>query len=330
MLKNSLLCYIAVASSLPIVTVAISPLYSKVKELLKSKEKKRIEQIQLNFCYVIRELKLVNSIGEYPKDLTIKFIDHGFELQFNIAGICSYKVIESNVDFIANTFGAVQIITENSKGIVKLVIFMEELEQLDYKKYILSPTTLLCGYNYNGFITVDMLKVPHMLIAGLSGQGKSRMVNYMLNNLIDSDIVVLNGFEEDYKGFNLIHGTKEIEEYLKQLLEDKSKRDKPLYIVLEEMQGLSSNSSIAKLCKELLSYGRHYNIYCIGIIQIATKENCKFKDLFNCRLTYKQCDSSAYSVCLGVSVDKDLKQREFYLYGANGVDRQFIRIKFLL
>lgn len=127
--------------------------------------------------------------------------------------------------------------------------------------------------------------------------------------------------QRDYKEFNLINEHKEIEAYLKAILEDKIVRKKTLYIVLEEMQGLNNNKKIADLCKELLSYGRHYNIFVVGIIQIATKENCKFKDLFNCRITFKQMDSSAYSVCLSVGVEKDLRQREFYLYAENGLQK---------
>lgn len=291
----------------------------KLKEYFR--QKRRIKNIKYAFAGVVLELKLYNSQDEYPSDLNIKFIEYGFTLDFKINGICDYSKIENNLNFIKDCFGAVQVESSNNRGVVTLRVFEKELEEKDYIKYILPATTLLCGYNYKGFITVDMLKAPHILVAGLSGNGKSRMVNYMLNNLIDADIVVLNGFEEDYKGFRLIHGTKEIEDYLKAILEDKTKRKRPFYVVLEEMQGLNSNKKIADLCKELLSYGRHYNIFVIGIIQIATKENCKFKDLFNSRLTFKQNDTSAYSVCLGVTVDKELRQREFYLYAEEGLLR---------
>ena len=291
----------------------------KLKEYFKHKRK--IKLIKQNFEKVVRELQLFNSLGEYPSDLGIRFIDYGYQLSFNIAGICDYSKLEKSKNFIADVLGAVQLETENQTGTVKLKVYTENLKELDYKNQLLAPKTLLLGYNYDGYLTVDFERVPHLLIAGLSGNGKSRMVNYMINNITRADIVVLNGYEKDYKGFMLINGQSEIEVYLKSILEDNKIRDKPLYIVLEELQAISTNKKLGSLCKELLSYGRHKNIWCIGIIQIATKQNCTFKDLFNSRLTFKQIDSSAYQVCLGVPVDKDLKFREFYLYGDNGVQK---------
>lgn len=285
------------------------------------KQRKLLKFIKQKFKTVIRELKLINSLKEYPVNLKVKFIECGYILNFNISGICDYSKIENNFNFIRDCFAAIHVEAENNKGIVTLRIYKEELEELNYRKYILNNTELLLGYNYNNVITVDMILSPHLLVAGLSGNGKSRMVNYILCNLIDADITILNGFEEDYKNFNLIYSHNQIENYLSGLLENKTRRQRPLYIILEELQGLSSNKKISALCKELLSFGRHYNIFVIGIIQIATKENCKFKDLFNSRLTFKQNDNSAYSVCLGITVDKDLKQREFYVYANNGLEK---------
>ena len=189
---------------------------------------------------------------------------------------------------------------------------------LDYKQVQLQDRELLLGYNQQGYIIADMGKYPHLLISGLSNQGKSKMVNYMLKNLEDrANILVLNGFKEDYRGFTLVQGTKAIQRRIEAILKDKEIRIKPLYLILEEMQSISKDKKLQEQLKELLSMGRHYNIYCIGIIQNATKENCSFKDLFNCRCSFRQIDSSSYQVCLGTSVEKGLEQREFYFLDSN-------------
>ena len=189
---------------------------------------------------------------------------------------------------------------------------------LDYKQVQLQDRELLLGYNQQGYIIADMGKYPHLLISGLSNQGKSKMVNYMLKNLEDrANILVLNGFKEDYRGFTLVQGTKAIQRRIEAILKDKEIRSKPLYLILEEMQSISKDKKLQEQLKELLSMGRHYNIYCIGIIQNATKENCIFKDLFNCRCSFRQIDSSSYQVCLGTSVEKGLEQREFYFLDSN-------------
>lgn len=191
-------------------------------------------------------------------------------------------------------------------------------EFLDYKQVQLQDRELLLGYNQEGYIIADMGKYPHLLISGLSNQGKSKMVNYMLKNLEDrANILVLNGFKEDYRGFTLVQGTKAIQRRIEAILKDKEIRSKPLYLILEEMQSISKDKKLQEQLKELLSMGRHYNIYCIGIIQNATKENCSFKDLFNCRCSFRQIDSSSYQVCLGTNVEKGLEQREFYFLDSN-------------
>ena len=186
-------------------------------------------------------------------------------------------------------------------------------EYLNYEPVELSGYELLLGYSQEGYIIADMSKYPHLLISGLSNQGKSKMVNYMLKNISDkADILVLNGFKEDYKGFVLIQDIKSIERRIGTIIAPLKKRKRPLYLVIEEMQVISKNKKLQEQFKELLSVGRHYNIFVIGIIQNATKENCSFKDLFNCRCSFRQIDTSSYMVALGTSVEKGLEQREFY------------------
>lgn len=186
-------------------------------------------------------------------------------------------------------------------------------EYLNYKPVELTSYELLLGYGQEGYIIANMSKYPHLLISGLSNQGKSKMVNYMLKNISDkADILVLNGFKEDYKEFVLIHDIKSIERRIGTIVAPLKKRKRPLYLVIEEMQVISKNKRLQEQLKELLSIGRHYNIFVIGIIQNATKENCSFKDLFNCRCSFRQIDTSSYMVALGTSVEKGLEQREFY------------------
>lgn len=202
-------------------------------------------------------------------------------------------------------------------GVLTLSIYKPQ-DFLDYKQVQLQDRELLLGYNQQGYIIADMGKYPHLLISGLSNQGKSKMIYYMLKNLEDrANILILNGFKEDYRGFTLVQGIKAIQRRIEAILKDKEIRIKPLYLILEEMQSISKDKKLQEQLKELLSMGRHYNIYCIGIIQNATKENCSFKDLFNCRCSFRQIDNSSYSVCLGTSVEKGLEQREFYFLDSN-------------
>ena len=184
-----------------------------------------------------------------------------------------------------------------------------------YKKINLDEYTLLAGYNVHGKITIDMRVTPHLLITGLSGQGKSRCLKAMLKNMQDkADIVLCNAFRSDYKGVQSmkIYGEKNILNYITSILERLYRREKPLYIVIEELGTIKNKTLIAKI-QELLCIARHYNIYIIGVIQIATKEELKFKSYFNARLTFRQLDDAAYRVVLGTGVEEKLCKRQFAL-----------------
>lgn len=236
-------------------------------------------------------------------------------LKYRDVNLIKLNFLKPNVNKIFGCDRAVFTLMDN--GVLTLSIYKPQ-DFLDYKQVQLQNRELLLGYNQQGYIIADMGKYPHLLISGLSNQGKSKMIYYMLKNLEDrANILVLNGFKEDYRGFTLVQGTKAIQRRIEAILKDKEIRIKPLYLILEEMQSISKDKKLQEQLKELLSMGRHYNIFVIGIIQNATKENCSFKDLFNCRCSFRQIDSSSYQVCLGTSVEKGLEQREFYFLDSN-------------
>ena len=236
-------------------------------------------------------------------------------LKYRDVNLIKLNFLKPNVNKIFGCDKADFTLMDN--GALTLSIYKPQ-EFLDYKQVQLQNRELLLGYNQQGYIIADMGKYPHLLISGLSNQGKSKMIYYMLKNLEDrANILILNGFKEDYRGFTLVQGTKAIQRRIEAILKDKEIRIKPLYLILEEMQSISKDKKLQEQLKELLSMGRHYNIFVIGIIQNATKENCSFKDLFNCRCSFRQIDSSSYQVCLGTSVEKGLEQREFYFLDSN-------------
>lgn len=184
----------------------------------------------------------------------------------------------------------------------------------EYKAVNLDEYTLLAGYNRKGILTINMKSTPHLLITGLSGQGKSKCLKAMLKNLKNADIVLCNAFEEDFNDIQAkkIYGEENIKEYITRLLHGIRSRKKPLYIVIEELGTIKDKKLITSI-QELLCIARHYNIFIIGVIQIATKEELKFKSYFNSRITFKQLDESAYRVVLGTSIDNKLDKQEFAL-----------------
>ncbi len=269
------------------------------------------------FREFFKKFNIKNVYDSYPITFItdIEIYEWGFEVGLFLEGFCSYTDIEEKKDFLLTLFNAEEILF--SKDTLKIVTNIPQ--DINFKKLELKNTELLCGYdNFRVPVVADMIKCPHLLITGLSGQGKSGLLQCILKNLFDSDVVICNGFAEDFKSFSYrkIYGEEKIINFLEGLLDDPYKREKPLYIILEELATYKDKRS-TKIIKELLCIARHYNIYIIGVIQIATKEELKFKSYFNSRCTFKQLDESSYRVALGCSVDSVLQKREFYLYTDN-------------
>lgn len=245
--------------------------------------------------------------------------DTGYKLIIELPVGGTVKALEDIKQHIDKAYKCKSIIEDIPySNLVTIELITNEIEQQEYMPVLLPNTTLLLGYDFRGdSITIDMLSTPHALISGLSGQGKTGLLRTLISNLNNCDKVLINGFKDDFKGINIRHinTLEEIKSYIQGLLdgiEMDCNRNIPLYIVLEELGKIKDKELIGSITK-LLQYGRHNKIYVIGIIQIATKEELKFKSYFNSRISFRQLDSSSYQVALGAPVDKDLQKREFYV-----------------
>ena len=191
-------------------------------------------------------------------------------------------------------------------------------ECLKRREQIISEYDLVVGEDkLNRKIIVSMKETPHLLVCGLSGQGKSKLVEFSVRNKLD--VIILNSFEEDFKTCKCLKISElgGIEEYLKFLLNEKKRYLVPKYIVIDELISLSINKNISKYIIQLLAIGRHYNIYLIGIAQRGLKTELPYKDLFNARLTFRQVESSSYRAILGgikEDTNLNLKKRHFIMY----------------
>jgi hypothetical protein len=187
---------------------------------------------------------------------------------------------------------------------------LEQKEVSEYQLKLGFKNTLI----YKRPLIIDMKTTPHLFVCGLSGSGKSRMIEKAIQG---KQVILINVFEEDFKTIQArrINGNGNILKFLNTLLENLYKRDTPIFIVIDELLVLCMDKGITKAIADLLATGRHYNIFVIGISQQGTKESVKFKDLFNSRVCFRQVEESSYRSVLGYSPeDTQLKKRQFYLY----------------
>ena len=203
--------------------------------------------------------------------------------------------------------------------ITSVIYYTYKLLRKEKYSYVeLSNNQLLIGFDkFKRPIVADMNICPHVLVSGLPNSGKSKCIYIMLKNLKKANIVIYGGFKEDYIGISYreIIGEDLLNTFLDSILDNLYKREVPLYIILEEL-GTIRNKKTKDKIQELLCIARHYNIFIIGVIQIATKENCSFKDLFNTRITFKQIGEHNYRVILGMPIEEEyrrLRQQEFIM-----------------
>ncbi|MFQ8920966.1 MAG: FtsK/SpoIIIE domain-containing protein [Clostridium paraputrificum] len=277
-------------------------------------ERKINRFIKKNLNHFFEDKKIINVKEETPKIECIEIYMWGVKVTIDIAGICGVEEIEKHKDYLKQLFRVTDIFITNKKGLVDIEIVSNPLEEQNYKYIPTKPTELLLGYDFKGKpILADMTVNPHLLITGLSGQGKTGLLRTLITNIRDADVILCNCFEEDFRGFNVkrLYGEDAILEYCQKIMEQDYWHKRPLYLVVEELATIK-DKKLVNLLKEMLCVCRHYNIFIIGIIQIATKEELKFKSYFISRLSFKQLDSSSYQVVLGAGIDKGLQKREFY------------------
>lgn len=187
----------------------------------------------------------------------------------------------------------------------------------------LSQYELLAGHGKDGDIILDMKIVPHLLIAGLSGNGKTKCAELMLKDKLN--VLLINCYQDDFKALKnakRINNIDEIEQALKSILGANKRYTIPLYICIDEVLTLCRSKKVNDLIMQLLAVGRHLNVFVISIAQIATKTNLPFKDLHNARITFKQLEPSAYKVVIPAipeGIKTDLQQRAFICYYNEGV-----------
>lgn len=247
---------------------------------------------------------------EYGSIFTIKLPPGGTttKLEDNVEAIekaYKCKCLIKNIPF--SNHAEIELITKEIKGLKQPLM-------------LLNPYQLVFGYDLKGQpIIADMLSTPHLGVVGTSKMGKSVCIEMSLKGIQEQiDILMINCFADDFTSLkgHRVNDDKEIKEVLEQELNNKERRERPLYILIDEYNVLSKTiKKIDDVIQGLLAQGRHFDVFIICIMQLGNKEDCKFKNLFNCRLAFKTIEKQTISAFLGCPVpDTNMQRQEFYLY----------------
>ncbi|MCE9656683.1 hypothetical protein LPC13_15565 [Clostridium celatum] len=248
--------------------------------------------------------------------------DFGYKLTIELPPGGTVSKLEDNIEAIEKAYKCRCLLSNIPfSNSVEVELVTKEIKGLKQPLIMLTPCQLLLGYDFKGNpIIADMEDTPHMGVVGTSKMGKSVAIEMALKMINDKvDITLLNTFtDKDFTSLDAIriNDLEAIKEYLEEQLNDKSWRERPLYILIDEYNVLSKSiKKIDDVIQGLLAQARHFNVLIICIMQLGNKEDCKFKNLFNCRLAFKTIEKQTISAFLGCPVqDTNIKRQEFYLY----------------
>lgn len=280
----------------------------------------------LNYLDNFRNNKKWNDLQkgikiENYKILESRKTDCGSLLTIELPPGGTLKKLEDNVEAIEKAYKCRCILRNIPfSNLVEIELVTKDIKGLKQPLMLLTPYQLLFGYDFKGDpIVADMSSTPHLGVVGTSKMGKSVCIEMALQAIQEQiDILMINCFTDDFKSLKgrRINDNQAMKEALEEELNNKEWREKPLYILIDEYNVLSKTvKKIDDVIQGLLAQGRHFNVFIICIMQLGNKEDCKFKNLFNCRLAFKTIEKQTISAFLGCPVpDTNIQRQEFYLY----------------
>ena len=245
---------------------------------------------------------------ENYKILESKKTDYGSVLTIELPPGGTTTKLEDNIEAIEKAYKCRCILRNIPfSNIVEIELVTKDIKGLKQPLMLLTPYQLVLGYDFKGDpIITDMSATPHLGVVGTSKMGKSVCIEMALQAIQEQiNILMINCFNDDFKSLQgrRINENEAMKEVLEEELNNKEWREKPLYILIDEYNVLSKTvKKIDDVIQGLLAQGRHFNVYLIIIMQLGNKEDCKFKNLFNCRLAFKTIEKQTISAFLGCPV----------------------------
>lgn len=261
----------------------------------------------IDYIYIEKYLKSKNldtfiTLKRYTKDKNSK------NYYFKYTKYYDENIFNSKIKEIKKYLDKNIFIEHLENNILQITILnkIENIEKKFFDDYIQLGTYL------NKPLSVNMTKYPHIGVVGNSYQGKTTLVEKIMLTNQTYNYVILNHYDTDYKKIKCrkINKLENIYNFLNTL----TYQEKKLIIVIDEYNSLSQDTKINKLITNMLNNARHNNIYIICIMQQGTKEECKFKNLFNTRICF-DCEESLMTSFLRCKLEniEKIYQYEYYV-----------------
>lgn len=285
--------------------------------------------------------------------------------------ISAFESVLREFGLLANAISEPVLFTDFPSGLVNIDVITGELTSLAHSSLLdkgreeisNSHIPVILGQDYAGYLhVVDMVDLPHMLVGGTTGSGKSVFLHSIINTLLlaknNSDInlflidpkkVEFSSYEKSkYLARPIISKSEDVQPALQSLLELMNKRfdilnsskvrniseyrgrhKMPyLVVIIDEVQDIlgKSNKTNEDIISAIAQKGRAAGIHLILATQHPSREilNPKIKSNFPARVGFKTANATYSRVLLDQSGAENLLGKGDGIFKR---DNLFIRFK---
>jgi len=112
--------------------------------------------------------------------------DFGYRLKVKLNDGLTFKKLEGIQDTLTDNYGCVVDVKKlKNTNLASVDIVTNPLNNLEFVPIKTKPYEIFLGYDFKGYpVLLNLARFPHLVIAGVTGSGKSRVVFSILTNLI--------------------------------------------------------------------------------------------------------------------------------------------------
>ncbi|MEH7086498.1 FtsK/SpoIIIE domain-containing protein [Neobacillus drentensis] len=296
-------------------------------------------KVKMLNCFRAANLYFTKKVGDrtvysYPKVHSIvkKNDENCTEITFTLMNGLDPTEVKKKLFVFQQFFGRSIDLKGDLKKYTLFIYHTALSNNLIYKYKVIHPylegikIPIVTGQKKNGrYLVLDALELPHVIIQGVSGSGKSSAIRVILTTLIKTlrpeqlDIYCIDGKKAEFQLFKkvehvqaVVHSNKHAKEILREISKEMSKREdlqetfdvphiddlpkehrqKYILIAIDEMYEYMDDPAIQKEIIKIASKGRS-----VGIILLLSAQrmdadviDTKARANFNIRMSFRAVD----------------------------------------
>jgi S-DNA-T family DNA segregation ATPase FtsK/SpoIIIE len=177
----------------------VPPKHETIVEIIQKSIRTRPgRELEAEIENIMFELHLYNGSGEYAMHLnTVKKAENHFITMWQLPRGLTYRKYQDQREVFCNNLKA-QVIIEERNGSMMIEVIQGVLPskkgfEFDISKYPDMLLPVMIGWDQAGPVVIDLQKLPHLLITGTTGTGKSVSMQNIILSLANNSNAMLYG-----------------------------------------------------------------------------------------------------------------------------------------